>query len=334
MRSLLTIPLLLLVVLLPGKGHAQTDPHFSQYYAYPLWLNPALTGAIDGDYRVTGIYRNQWNDAASPFSTPGISADFTTSKNLNIGANVFNQTANGGGYNYLNGYVSLAYTGVRFGANGNQRISLGISAGVINRRFNPSKFTTGEQWNGSTGDATLPNTDILAKTAGTTFDAGAGIMYFDAAPGKKANLFLGFSAYHLTQPQDAYITGGQAEKLPVRYTVHGGVKLNLAEGFSITPNLLYMQQGQAKEKMAGAYGQIRVNESTDFLLGGNYRFKDALSPYVGVYYKNLVLGLSYDVNTSDLGKLGGNANSFEISLSIIGKKTRKADAIPFVCPVL
>ena len=41
---------------------AQVDPHFSQYYVYPAWLNPALTGAFDGDYRIAGIYRSQWGN--------------------------------------------------------------------------------------------------------------------------------------------------------------------------------------------------------------------------------------------------------------------------------
>lgn len=48
---------------------AQVDPHFSQYYMYPSWLNPALTGAFDGDYRVTGIYRSQWGNITNPFAT-------------------------------------------------------------------------------------------------------------------------------------------------------------------------------------------------------------------------------------------------------------------------
>ena len=54
---------------------AQVDPHFSQYYVYPSWLNPALTGAIDGDYRVSAIYRNQWGNIANGFSTIGLSGD-------------------------------------------------------------------------------------------------------------------------------------------------------------------------------------------------------------------------------------------------------------------
>ena len=50
---------------------AQVDPHFSQYYMHPLWLNPALTGAINGDYRVALIDRNQWSGVTNAFSTQG-----------------------------------------------------------------------------------------------------------------------------------------------------------------------------------------------------------------------------------------------------------------------
>ena len=36
------------------------DRHFSQFYSSPLTLNPALTGAFDGKYRVGTNYRDQW----------------------------------------------------------------------------------------------------------------------------------------------------------------------------------------------------------------------------------------------------------------------------------
>jgi type IX secretion system PorP/SprF family membrane protein len=148
------------------------------------------------------------------------------------------------------------------------------------------------------------------------------------------NLFAGFSAFHLTQPEDPFITDGEHQKMPVRYTAHGGAQFNVSEALSITPNLLYMRQGEATEKMIGAYTQFRVNEDADFLLGANYRFKDALVPYAGVYYKNFVLGVSYDVGTSDLSKITGKANSFELSLSVIGSRAFKAKRVPFVCPAM
>lgn len=324
--------LILPVCLVTGiAGNAQTDPHFSQYYVYPLWLNPALTGAVDGDYRVTAVYRNQWGGLGNSFSTPGVSADFTTNKNVNLGLNIMNQRTSTGGYNYLTAYGTMAYTGVRFG---DHHVSMGLAFGLINRRFDPSKFQTGDQWNPVTGyDPSAGSTEVLGKTSAAAFDAGAGILYYDGTAGKKASLFLGFSAFHLTQPEEPFISGGGHEKMPVRYTGHGGVKLTISEGVSITPNLLYMRQGSAEEKMAGAYAQLKVSETTDFLVGANYRLKDAVSPYAGIYYKNFVIGVSYDVNSSDLSKVAGNANSFEISLSLIGRK-HVAVAIPFVNPRL
>lgn len=332
MRNLIKAGVLLLALMTGVRGYSQTDPHFSQYYSYPLWLNPALTGAIDGNYRVTAMYRSQWGGVSNPFTTPGISADIPTNKNVSIGINVMNQKAGNIGYSNLTGYLTMAYNGVRFGYH---QISMGMALGIINRRFDPSKFQTGDQWNPITGyDPTAGGTEVLNKTSATAFDAGAGAVYYDGTPGKKANLFFGISAYHLSQPQDPFLSDGTHDKMPMRLTAHGGLKFNLTEDVSITPNLLYMRQGNAQEKMIGAYTQMRVNDFTDFLLGANYRFKDALSPYAGVYYKNFMIGVSYDVNASDLGKVAGNANNFEISLTLIGRKPVQADGVPFVCPRL
>jgi type IX secretion system PorP/SprF family membrane protein len=331
MRYLIKAGLLLLTLVTGITGHSQTDPHFSQYYAYPLWLNPALTGAIDGNYRVTAMYRSQWGGISNPFATPGISADIVTNKNVSLGLNVMNLRAGTIGYSYMTGYATMAYNGVRFGYH---QISMGMAFGAINRRFDPSKFRTGDQWNPYTGyDPTAGGTEVLTKTSAIAFDAGVGAVYYDGTPGKKANFFGGISAYHLTQPQDPFLAGDH-EKMPMRLTAHGGLKYNVNEDVSITPNLLYMRQGNSEEKMAGAYAQMRVNETTDFLLGANYRFKDALSPYAGVYYKNYMISVSYDVNMSDLGKVAGNANNFEISITLIGRKSVKQDAVPFVCPRL
>lgn len=72
------------------SAEAQVDPHFTQYYVHPAWLNPALTGAFDGDYRASAIYRNQWSNVSGPFSTVGAALELPTSKNLNLGVNLIN----------------------------------------------------------------------------------------------------------------------------------------------------------------------------------------------------------------------------------------------------
>lgn len=90
----------------------------------------------------------------------------------------------------------------------------------------------------------------------------------------------------------------------MRYTAHAGIRFTLSDRFSITPNFLYLSQGTATEKMAGAYGQYKATSDVNLLIGANYRFEDAISPFFGFTYKNMMLGASYDINSSDLGKAG------------------------------
>jgi type IX secretion system PorP/SprF family membrane protein len=333
MREFMKISVFVLALFACTGLKAQVDPHFSQYYVYPAWLNPALTGAFDGSYRVSGIYRTQWGNVSAPFSTPGFAVDVTTPNNINFGASVLKQTAGNGGYNYTTAYGNVAYTGVRFGKGEMQRLVFGIQAGMIDRRFDANKLTYGDQWNPITGTTTQPSADLAGRKPATSFDASAGVLYFDARPGKKANAFGGFSVSHLTKPDDQFSAYGK-QKLPIRTTIHAGMKIAVNETFTITPNVLYLMQGTANEKMLGAYGQYKVNPDVEMLLGLNYRFNDAISPYAGFTYKNTVIGISYDVNTSELGKMAKGANSFEISLSFIGKKSIKTPEAEFVCPRL
>lgn len=324
----------LALCLFGGKINAQVDPHFSQYYVYPSWLNPALTGIFDGDYRAAVIYRNQWGNVSSPYSTPGFSFDMTTGKNINVGASVLKQTAGEGGYSYTTAYGNVSYTGVQLGKTGMQRLVFGIQAGMIQRRFDPSKLTFGDQWNPATGySPSNPTVDQINQNSSSSFDAGAGVLYFDGEAGKKTNFFAGYSAGHLTRPEDKFRAFGDS-RVPVRHTVHAGLKFNLSETFSLTPNLLYLKQGSASEKMIGAYGQYKVTPATDLMLGANYRFNDAFSPYIGFTFRNTVLGASYDINTSELGQMVKGTNSFEISLSFIGRRSVRTPQAEFVCPRL
>lgn len=321
-----------IALLLSSFAKAQVEPHFSQYYVYPMWLNPGLTGAMEGSYRVTAVYRNQWGSLTSPFSTAAISADVATEKNINFGCNILNQTAGTAGYNYLNGQLSVAYTGVKFGQGGYHRISMALQGGIIQRRFDPSKFQTGDQWVPIIGyNPGVPTADVLSKNSSAVFDAGAGVAYYDATPNAKANFFGGFSASHLNQPEDPFLSASK-EKLPTRYTINAGIKFNLPDGGFIVPNALYMWQGNAQEKMIGAYVQLPASYNTDVMFGLNYRVKDAIVPFAGVYYNNFLVGLSYDINASQLNNAAKNVNSFEISISLIGNKTPENNFLK--CPRL
>jgi type IX secretion system PorP/SprF family membrane protein len=321
-----------LLLITAWRSVAQTDPHFTQNYTFPLYINPALAGSMDGDYRASAIFRNQWGSISNPYRTVAVSFDTRTNKNINLGVNLLNQSAGDGGFNYLTTSASFAYTGVKFGKELQHRIVMAIQGGIINRRVDRTKFKWGDQWNPITGYLpTNPTMESFSKTSSTVLDIGAGVIYFDASPEKKANLFGGVSVYHINRPKDPIITPTSTElnTIPMRYAIHGGLSFNLSERTAIIPHVLYMRQGTASEAMVGIYGQMNVNPETDFILGGYYRLNDAAAPFVCIDYKNFVIGLSYDVNTSKLGGMTKNVNSFELSLSYI-KRSGARSVIDFI----
>ena len=99
MKKLIVIIAVLLQLGMLNKSIAQVDPHFSQYYAYPLWLNPALTGVFNGDTRVNLNFKNQWASVGNGYNTGGLSADFRPTEKVGLGFNVINQAAGTAGYN-------------------------------------------------------------------------------------------------------------------------------------------------------------------------------------------------------------------------------------------
>ena len=69
MRSFLTA---LSFLLLTGALQAQ-DPHFSQFFASPLTLNPAFTGKFDGVWRLAANHRDQWPSIPKAYVTTSAS---------------------------------------------------------------------------------------------------------------------------------------------------------------------------------------------------------------------------------------------------------------------
>jgi type IX secretion system PorP/SprF family membrane protein len=313
---------------------AQIDPHFTQYYMYPLHLNPGLTGLIsDGDVRVTANTRSQWASVSNPYNTVGISGDMLLKNQWGLGVNILNQKAGNGGYNYSNVQVSVANGNIRFGTNGAQHISIGMQVGILTQRFDPYKLQFGDQYSAALGY----NAGITSRAAVNTltlsqnlFDIGAGIAYIDEQPDKKVNVYGGISFNHLNQPRNNF--NSEVSRLPMRITAHAGARIIASPTLQFYPNFIYMQQGNAFEATPGIYAQMKVNDIMHVLLGGNYRLNDAVNAFTGIYYKNYSLGLSYDINTSNLNTIPKTVNSLEMSLSMTLLKNNKLETQFFKCP--
>jgi type IX secretion system PorP/SprF family membrane protein len=320
-----------LLACVAGKSlQAQVDPHFSQYYIQPMTMNPAFTGAFDGDYRASAIWRSQYGNT---LTTRGLSGEKTTNKNANIGFNLVNQVSSDGAYSFTNGYLTFAYTGVRFGRNADHYLVMAMQVGFISRKFDITKMQFGSQWISGVGfDASSSSNETFLKPQVTSFDAGAGIAYYDATPNKTASFFGGVAAYHITQPVNPFLSDQTQSKLDIRYSFQAGVRITASDQLSIVPTAIYMKQGDAEERMGGVYLQAYANENTDVMFGAYYRIGDALVPFAGFYYKGLTFGLSYDVDASAKSAAGSKGNSMEVSISFVGKRKSNIGVPRFWCP--
>ena len=307
---------------------AAQDPHFSQFFASPLTLNPAYTGKFDGVLRVAGNYRNQWPSINNAFTTGTISVDFPIlarriPENDRFGIGVIGLTdRNGNGILQNNfGGASIAYH-KGLDEDGFQQIGIGFQGMYINKRLDltKAKFEDMLTTNGFTGvtQEVFSNYNELQLNY---FDLNAGLMYSGSTTDDNF-FYLGLSGYHLNKPKESF--RGADYVLSPRFAVHGGAYFPIADQMSLHTSIIHQRQaGSANETVGGAAIGYTVptansyDKPTVFYAGAWYRLKDALIPYLGLEWNDFRLGLTYDVNLSSLRTASNLRGGVEISLIYI-----------------
>lgn len=309
---------------------AQVDAHFTQYYAYPQWLNPAFTGAMNGSYRISGNYRKQWPNLSASLLSQGISADVSLPNNFGVGVTLFNQKTEDGCYHYTTGYASLSY---QVHLTQYQILAGGFQIGFLNRRVDPANFQFGNQFNPLIGfDPTIPSNESFSYPSATSMDGSFGLLYFDGDPNHSFNPFLGFSLYHPTEPDNRFISSANQNKVPIRYSFHGGFRIRMNDRIDLMPNAIFLSQGSNNEIIAGLSLNLKIDPTKDLIFGGNYRINDAIAPNIGLNIDGFIVGFSYDINTSQVKNTAVNNGGYELSITFI--KPKKSPDTKFVCPRL
>jgi type IX secretion system PorP/SprF family membrane protein len=320
-RSLGITVLVITILLSANTSHAQ-DFHLSQYDAPPLFLNPAMTGMFDGKFRLHAHYRTQWAAIASkPFTTTGISFDMPVKK-FGAGLQVMNYRAGAGNFNILSVLLSVGYD-VVFDKARNHHLALGIQGGIVHKSVNVNKLTFGTQYstaNGGGFDTGIPTGETFTNTSLLVHDINAGFLYYYSKENIRLNPFIGFSAFHLTQPNESFYD--QSNKLPIRYYIHGGLKINVNEKVQLLPKGIYMKEKNASEYTATLLLHYYLKDDTYLIFGPTYRSKDAGIIELGLKKGQYTARVSYDVNTSSLKTVTNYRGGFEISLTYIAHKNK------------
>lgn len=309
-------------------------PHFSQFFASPLTVNPALTGKFDGNCRATGNYRNQWPTINRACSTATVSIDFPIMRNHiastdTWGVGLFgysDESANSAlKFNYLS--LSTAFQ-KGLDENGYQQIGAGFQATYTNMLLDVSKLKFEDQLtpSGFINNTSEVFTNSILKN--NYFEVNAGILYSGSTTDKN-NFYAGISMYHITRPKQQFT--GTFFLLNPRTTFHAGGYFPIERNI-LHLSSLYSSQAHALETVIGGALEIPVIEEekpTSVYFGGWIRLKDAIIPYVGLEFSDFRLGATYDANISSLRRGSKGRGGIEISLVYI-RKTNNSKTLP--CP--
>jgi type IX secretion system PorP/SprF family membrane protein len=313
------------------------DILFSQFFASPLNMNPALTGAFNGKYRVSMVYRDQWRGVTnnSPFQTYSAAIDLRFNVNekkvqkdvASAGMVFTTDKASTFGFNSNQILVSGAYS-KSLDVENKQYLTIGLQGGLAQRNLNFDNLYFDDMYNGSTFTGTTaeiyPGNNIAYP------DLSTGINY-SVSPSRNRYYAIGLAAHHLFTPNVAFFdatTAGGTKQLDRKYTLHasGQMPLNFKNTFS--PRLYITSQGSHAQATLGGNFRMQFTDygTTALHLGtwvrGVRNTKglgfDSAALMVGYELSNFLLGLSYDLNLKGLGAYGRNQSILEVSLGYLG----------------
>lgn len=285
-------------------SHAQ-DPQFTQFYANPIYLNPAFAGS-HGCPRFAVNYRNEWPSLTGNYVTYSMSYD-QYFKNISGGFGVIAMHDQQGQGTIFTSMLGAVYS-YHLNVNRKFKMMFGARAAMFNKFLDWDKLTFGDMIDPRRGFI-YQTGDVQRGGSRYFFDASAGMV------GYNKHFFFGFAAHHLNRPDESMIIG--SSRLPIRMTGHMGAKIPLgakskyANQTSIMPNVIYQYQNGFQELMFGTYVQYGA-----FNAGAWFRNRDAFILTIGVDTGKFRLVYSYDITVSRLNN-GVSGGSHEVSLGML-----------------
>lgn len=342
------IALTSLIILSAYCGFAQ-DAQFSQYYANGVYLNPAYIGINQG-MTLTASYRHQWPYVMGSFRT--IEAGLTFYEpclNSGFGLNLFQHTEGEGLLQTTSASLGYAYT-LKF--NGASSLHFGLQASAVFKNIDWTRLRFSDQIDPFFGfqdpnGAPIPTAAPYPFERDVYPDFHFGVIYrsqWNKTSGgtrSDTDFSAGLAFHHLLQPSES-LQMGLSNRTPMRLTVHAAAKFlnnffssRRLKNWYIVPSVRLDWQGFA----APIGGTAGVPEGYGQLSSFSGGFYMSLHPiYAGLFYQNtnpfvvrstnsfitilgvelkwndskMLIGMSYDANSTGLSTEGGGTFEFTI----------------------
>ena len=271
---------------------AQVDAAFSHSWMGPSYYNPAAIGELNAIHLTLGS-RMQWVDFKHAPMTFYLTADMPYRLlEQRWGVGVKAEFERIGLYTNTRIGAQIAYKR-KFGKN---MLSVGIQPGIFSQTFrgHDKIEATDETNEGGSTDVLIPTQDV----SGTAFDANVGVFF------SNPKFWVGAAVTHVTSPtielkatresRDYYafdISRGYY------FMAGGNIPINNTL-FEIQPSAMFAMYKKAWTAQVAT--MLRYNRMLN--IGVGYRWKDAVTAFIGVNLKDAYIGYAYDYPVSAISK--------------------------------
>lgn len=290
------------------------DPIYSQFYAAPLQLNPALAGNTFAPSLALN-YRNQFPNFPNAYTTYSVSFDqYLERARSGVGVMILADNAGDGliKTTKLSGFYAY-----RLEMTDGVFLKGGIELGAIQVRYDWDRFVFLDQLDALGGNISISEEERPTNTNKTYFDISTGLVIFNE------RFYGGLSLKHLNTPDESIlgISGNLSEGLPLRTSIHGGVQIPIWQNNKsdlptfISPNVMFVKQGNFYQANLGANLSLGVVQ-----VGAWFRHTfsnpDAVILMFGLQKGIIKVGYSFDWTVSNFGiQTGGGSHELSLRLN-------------------
>ncbi len=334
-------------------GTNAQDSRFAQFYNTPLNVNPALTGVINGQYRLGANYRNLYSTVLAKNAYRTFSAGFDAKYNVlrhdflglgfiairdEVGQANFTRTK----VNFSTSFQKyLGGTG-RY-SRGSQYLSGGFQLGLGQYAYKGGGLWFSKQFEYGADFAHInfdadSGEDLSIEQSSLFFDFNAGLLWY-AVFEKNKSMYLGGSIYHLTKPQIGFLANSNT-RLKQRLVVHAGGQFPITDDISLLPAVIFMSQGAATTASGGLnlrysgreWKEVAIRAGLWAHLSNTEKglAMEAVTVSSILEFDRIKIGVSYDITVSVLKAATNSRGAFEFS--IIYTQPSRARRIRTVCP--
>ncbi len=327
------IAILILGLLSVWNACFSQDIQYSQFYASPMYLNPAFAGTSD-QHRVVGNFRDQWPSIQGAFVSYSLAYDVNIQDaNSGLGFFVQRDQAGSGGLNTTNIGGVYAYD-IKVKRKLSFRPAIGIAYG--RKAINASKLRFGDQLLSGSGISIQSNT--LNESVGYVDISAGGILYSN-------DFWAGYSVFHINRPNNSLL--GRDNYLDAFHSIHVGyrlpmtrtVKREIVSAFIVAAN--YKSQGKWDQFDIGMYYFKRP-----FVVGlwyrgipglkaykTGYQNNDAIVILSGMEFNKIKISYSYDITISKMWANTGGAHEVSVIYEYMNPhKKRRKRRVKLACP--